>query len=156
MEFRKMVTMTPYVRQQKRHRCIEQSFGLCGRGWGRDDLGEWHWNMYIIICEMDRQSTFHAWDRVLGACALRWPRGVGWGGRWERGSGLGTHVHPWCNNSLLFKKIRKNIKIKYASYEIQLSSGILHFSLDCLIYVKSKLEWMAKTDAVDEERADIF
>ena len=32
MEFRKMVTITLYVIQQKRHRCIEQSFGLCGRG----------------------------------------------------------------------------------------------------------------------------
>ena len=32
MEFRKMVTITLYARQQKRHRCIEQSFGLCGRG----------------------------------------------------------------------------------------------------------------------------
>ena len=31
MEFRKMVTMTLYVRQQKRHRYIEQSFGLRGR-----------------------------------------------------------------------------------------------------------------------------
>ena len=30
------------VRQQKRCRCIEQSFGLCGRGRGWDDLGEWH------------------------------------------------------------------------------------------------------------------
>jgi len=30
-----MVTITLYVRQQKRHRCIEQSFGLCGRGRGR-------------------------------------------------------------------------------------------------------------------------
>ena len=42
MEFRKMVTITLYVRQQKRHRCIEQSFELCGRGRGWDDLGEWH------------------------------------------------------------------------------------------------------------------
>ena len=40
MEFRKMVTITLYVRQQKRHRCIEQSFGLCGRGRGWYDLGE--------------------------------------------------------------------------------------------------------------------
>ena len=32
MEFRKMVTITLYARRQKRHRCIEQSFGLCGRG----------------------------------------------------------------------------------------------------------------------------
>ena len=27
-----MVMITLYARQQKRHRCIEQSFGLCGRG----------------------------------------------------------------------------------------------------------------------------
>ena len=32
MEFKKMVMITLYARQQKRHRCIEQSFGLCGRG----------------------------------------------------------------------------------------------------------------------------
>ena len=38
MEFRKMVTMTLYVRQQKRHRCKEQTFGLCGRRQGWDDL----------------------------------------------------------------------------------------------------------------------
>ena len=32
MEFRKMVMITLYARQQKRHRCIEESFGLCGTG----------------------------------------------------------------------------------------------------------------------------
>ena len=42
MEFTRMVTITLYVRQQKRHQCIEQSFGLCERGRGWDDLGEWH------------------------------------------------------------------------------------------------------------------
>ena len=31
MEFRKMVMMTLYARQQKRHRYKEQTFGLCGR-----------------------------------------------------------------------------------------------------------------------------
>ena len=33
MEFRKMITL--YAKQKKRHRCIEQTFGLCGRrqGW---------------------------------------------------------------------------------------------------------------------------
>ena len=40
-----MVTMTLYVRQQKRHRCEEQSFGLCGRRRGWDDL---RW--YIETC----------------------------------------------------------------------------------------------------------
>ena len=42
MEFRKMITITLYVRQQKRHRCIEQFFGLCGRWQGWNGLGEWH------------------------------------------------------------------------------------------------------------------
>ena len=86
---------TLYKRQQKRHRCIEQSFGLCGRGRGWDDLGEWHWNMYNIIRETNRQSMFDAWYRVLGAGALWWPRRMGRGGRWEVGSGWGIHVHPW-------------------------------------------------------------
>ena len=40
MEFKKKVTMTVYARQQKRHRCKEQTFGLCGRGRGWDDLRE--------------------------------------------------------------------------------------------------------------------
>ena len=38
MEFRKMVTMTLYVRQQKRHRYKEQTFGPCGRRQGWNDL----------------------------------------------------------------------------------------------------------------------
>ena len=42
MELRKMITITLYVRQQKRHRCIEQYFGLCGKGQGQDDMVEWH------------------------------------------------------------------------------------------------------------------
>ena len=40
MEFRKMVMMTLYARQQKTHRCKEQTFGLCGRKQGWDDLRE--------------------------------------------------------------------------------------------------------------------
>ena len=40
MEFRKMITMTLYARQQKRHRYKEQTFGLCGRRRGWDDLKE--------------------------------------------------------------------------------------------------------------------
>ena len=40
MEFRKMVMMPLYMRQQKQHRCTEQTFGLCGRRQGWDDLRE--------------------------------------------------------------------------------------------------------------------
>ena len=39
MESRKIIT-TLYVRQQEKHRCKEQTFGLCERGQGWDDLGE--------------------------------------------------------------------------------------------------------------------
>ena len=94
MEFREMVTITLYARQQKKHRCIKQSFGLCGRGRGWDDLGEWHWNMYIIY-EMIHWSRLDAWYRMLGAGALGWHRGMVWGERWEGSSGWGTCVHPW-------------------------------------------------------------
>ena len=65
MEFGKMVTIALYTRQKKRHWCIEQSFGLCGRGRGWDDLGEWHWNMYNIIYVTNRQSRFDAWYWVF-------------------------------------------------------------------------------------------
>ena len=57
------------MRQQKRHRCIEQSFGLCGRGRVGHDLGEWHWNMYNITFlwlggpeEMATPSSILAWE----------------------------------------------------------------------------------------------
>ena len=117
MEFRKMVTITLYTRQQKRHWCIEQSFGLCGRGRGWDDLGEWHWNMYNIIYETSRQSRFDArW--MLGAGALGWPRGMVWGGRREEGSGWGTHVYLWqihfdiWQNQHNIVKLKNKIKLK--------------------------------------------
>ena len=67
------------------HRYKEQIFGFCGRRWEWDDLREYHWNMYIMICEIDHQSKFDAWNRTLKAGALGQPRGKGWG----------TRVHLW-------------------------------------------------------------
>ena len=52
-------------------------------------------NMHNIIYETNCQPRFDAWYRMLGAGVLGCPRGMVWGGRWEGGSGLGTHVHPW-------------------------------------------------------------
>ena len=54
MEFRNRVMITLYVRQQKRHRCIEQSFGE-GEG-GR--YGESNMETYITICKVDSQWEF--------------------------------------------------------------------------------------------------
>ena len=71
------------------------SYGLCGRGRGWEDLGEWHWSMYNIMYETSRQSRFDARYWMLGAGALGWPRGMVWEGRREEGSGWKTHVYLW-------------------------------------------------------------
>ena len=54
--------------------------------------------------------------QALGPGALGRPRGIGWRGRWEGGSGWGTHVNPWLfhfnvwQNSLQIKKKKKKKK----------------------------------------------
>ena len=67
--------------------------------------------MFIIIGETDRHSRFDAWDRVLRAGALGWPWGMGWGGRWEGGSGWGTHVHPWLMHVNVWQKPPQYCKV---------------------------------------------
>ena len=105
-----MVTITLYVRQQKRHRCIKQSFGLCGRGRGWDDLGEWHGNLHIIVCDTNCQSRFDAWDRVLGAGALGWPRGMWWGGR-GRGVQDGEYMYTVADSCQCMAKPLQCFKV---------------------------------------------
>ena len=149
MEFRKMVTITLYTRQQKRHWCIEKSFGLCGRGRGWDDLGEWHWNMYNMIHETSRQSRFNARYWMLGAGALGWPRGMVRGGRREKGSRWGARVYLWqihvdtwqnqYNIVMLKNKIKKKWKAwcldGYATISKWLK-GIFQFALKHLNFLE--------------------
>ena len=47
MEFWKMIQMILHTRLQRRCRSKEETFEICGRRWGWDDLREQHWNMYI-------------------------------------------------------------------------------------------------------------
>ena len=54
--------------------------------------------------------------QVLRAGALRWPWGMEWGGRWEGGSGWGTHVNPWLIHVNVWQKPLQYCKV------IQLSS----------------------------------
>ena len=63
MEFRKMLMITLYAEQIKRHRFIEQSFGLCGRRRGWDVSREQHRNMYTIKGETDYRPRFDAGDQ---------------------------------------------------------------------------------------------
>ena len=100
------------MRQHKRHWCIEQSFGLCGRGRGWDDLGEWHWNTYNIIYETSSQSRFDARYWMLGAGALGRPRGMVQGGRREEGSGWGTRVYLWWIHVDIWQNQYNIVKLK--------------------------------------------
>ena len=65
--------------------------------------------------------------QVLRAGALGRPRGMGWRGRWEGGSGWGTHVNPWLihvnvwQKSLQYCKVisLQLIKIKEKKYKLK-------------------------------------
>ena len=106
MEFRKMVTITLYERQQKRHRCIEQSLGLCGklgRGVGGDDLGEWHWNMYNIILKQIASSGSMHDTGCLGL--VHWDDPERWYGEGRvRGVQDGEHVYTSGGFMLMYGK----------------------------------------------------
>ena len=49
--------------------------------------------------------------QVLRAGALGRPRGMGWGGRWEGGSGWGMHVNPWLIHVNVWPKPLQYCKI---------------------------------------------
>ena len=49
--------------------------------------------------------------QVLGPGALGRPRGMGWGGRWEGGSGWGTHVNPWLIHVNVWQKPLQYCKV---------------------------------------------
>ena len=42
--------------------------------------------------------------QVIRAGALGRPRGMGWGGTWEGGSGWGTHVNQWLIHVSVWQK----------------------------------------------------
>ena len=81
--------------------------------------------------------------QVLRAGALGRPRGVGWGGRWEWGSGWGTHVNTWLIHvnvwqkplqyckviSLQLIKINKKEKIKKYSWRVATHASILAWKI---------------------------
>ena len=49
--------------------------------------------------------------QVPGAGTLGRPRGMGWRGRWEGGSGWGTHVNPWLIHVNVWQKLLQYCKV---------------------------------------------
>ena len=103
MEFRKMVTITLYARQQKRHRCIEQSFGLCGRG-----SGGMIWKNGIETCIISyvKRITSPGLMQDTGCSGLlHWDDPEGWDGeRGGRGVQDGEHVYTCGGFMLMYGK----------------------------------------------------
>ena len=68
-----------------------------------------------------KQVYYHGWNRspaqagcmrqVLRAGALGRPRGMGWGGRQEGGSGWGAHVDPWLIHVNVWQKPLQYCKV---------------------------------------------
>ena len=87
-----MVMITQYAKQKKRHRCTEQTLGLCGEGEGGMF---WENSIETSILSRVKQITSTGWMQETCAGTLVRPRGMGWGGRQEERSGWGIHVNPW-------------------------------------------------------------
>ena len=97
MEFRKIVTITLYARQRKRHRCIEQSLYSVGEGEGGMI---WENGIETCIISYKKRITSLGLMQDTGCLGLvHWDDPEGWyeegGGRREGGSGWGTHVYLW-------------------------------------------------------------
>ena len=141
MEFRKMVTTTLCTRQQKRHWCIEQSFGLCGRGRGWDDLGEWHWNMYNIMYETSRQSRFNARYGCLGL--VHWDDPEGWYGE-EGGFSMRNTCIPvedsfwYMAKPIQYCKVKKK-KMKTSSFPKSLLTFLAYSNKMNMTFSKVKI-----------------
>ena len=79
MEFRKIVTITLYARQQKRHRCIEQSSDSVGEG-----KGGMIWENGIetyILSYVKRITSLGSMPETGCSGLVHWDDPEGWGGR---------------------------------------------------------------------------
>ena len=91
MEFRKMVSVTLYAKQKKRHRCREQTFGLGEKA--RVGCFERTACILSIMKQITSPGGMH--ETSARAWCTGKTRAIGWRGRWEGGSGWGIHVTPW-------------------------------------------------------------
>ena len=105
MEFRKMVMITLYARQQKRHRCVEQSFGLCGRQRGGGII--WENGIETCIISYMKRVTSPSSMHDTGCLGLvHWDDPEGWYGEGGgRGVQDGEHVYTCGGFMLMYGKI---------------------------------------------------
>ena len=142
-----MVMTTLYARQQKRHWCIEQSFGLC---WGEGMI--WENGIKTCIISYKKRIASPGSMQDTGSLGLvHWDDPEGWygegGGR--GGSGWGTHIHPWRmhvdvqQNQYNIVKLKKKLwwkwftgKIIYCLLKVKIGIHLLHKDNDLYLTPK--------------------
>ena len=101
-----MVTITLYARQQKRHRCIEQSFRLCGRGGGWDDFG--HGIETCILSYVKRDASPGLMHDTGSLGLMHWDDPERW---YSEGGGRrvqdGEHMYTCGGFMLMYGKTNK-------------------------------------------------
>ena len=73
--------------------------------WEKVRVGEKN-NIETCILSRVKQITSPGWIHETGArtwCTGK-TRGIGWRGRWEVGTGWGTHVNPWLTHVNVWQK----------------------------------------------------
>ena len=101
-----------YAKQKKRHRCIEETFGLCGRRRGWDGCFKRTASKHVYYQGWNRSpAQVGCMRQALGPGALGRPIGSGWRGRWEGGSGWGIHVNPWLILDNVWQKPLHYVKV---------------------------------------------
>ena len=66
---------------------------------------------HVYYLGWNRSPQVGCMRQVLGPGALGRPRGIGWRGRWEGGSGWGTHVNPWLIHVNVWQKPLQYCKV---------------------------------------------
>ena len=88
MEFRKMVMITLHAKPKKETQLYRTDFWTL---WEKARVGSFE----RTACILSIVKQVGCMRQVLGPGALGRPRGTGWRGRWEGGSGCRIHVTPW-------------------------------------------------------------
>ena len=90
--------------------------------------------------------------QVLRAGGLGWPRGMGWGGRWEGGTGWGEQVSPWLIHVNVWQKplqyckvISLQIKKKKISPECSLEGLMLKLNFQYFGHLMRRTDSFEKT-----------
>ena len=100
-----MVMITLYVRQQKRHRCIEQPFRLCGRG---EEGLIWENGIETCIISYMKRVASPGLMHDSGCLGLvHWDDPEGWYGEGGgRGFQDGEHVYTHGGFMLMYSKTK--------------------------------------------------